>query len=37
LARALERQGPSLLDIDMNVLAPIRLPLPAHQRSQKEQ
>lgn len=37
LARALERQGPSLLDIDMSVLAPIRLPLPAHQRSQKEQ
>lgn len=37
LARALERQGPSLLDIDMNVLAPIQLPLPAHQRSQKEQ
>jgi acetolactate synthase-1/2/3 large subunit len=37
LARALERQGPTLLDIDMNVLAPIRLPLPAHQRSQKEQ
>lgn len=37
LARALERQGPSLLDIDMNVLVPIRLPLPAHQRSQKEQ
>ena len=36
LARALERQGPSLLDIDMSVLAPIRLPLPAHQRSQKE-
>jgi len=37
LTRALERQGPSLLDIDMNVLAPIHLPLPAHQRSQKEQ
>jgi acetolactate synthase-1/2/3 large subunit len=37
LARALERRGPSLLDIDMNFLAPIHLPLPAHQRSQKEQ
>jgi len=37
LTRALERQGPSLLDIDMNVLTPIHLPLPAHQRSQKEQ
>ena len=37
LARALERNGPSLLDIDMSFLAPIQLPLPAHQRARKEQ
>ena len=37
LARALERKGPSLLDIDMSFLAPIQLPLPAHQRARKEQ
>ena len=37
LARALERQGPSVLDIDMDFLAPIHLPLPAHQRARKEE
>ena len=37
LGRALERKGPSLLDIDMSFLAPIQLPLPAHQRARKEQ
>ncbi len=36
LARALERQGPTLLDIDMSVLAPIELPLPAHQRTKQD-
>lgn len=37
LARALEREGPSVLDINMDFLAPIRLTLPAHQRSRKEE
>ena len=32
LQRALDRSGPTLLDIDMELLAPIQLPLPAHQR-----
>ena len=36
LARALERQGPTLLDIDMSFLAPIELPLPAHQRAKQD-
>ena len=36
LARALERQGPTLLDIDMSLLAPIELPLPAHQRAKQD-
>jgi acetolactate synthase-1/2/3 large subunit len=36
LARALDRQGPTLLDIDMDFLAPIQLPLPAHQRGKED-
>ena len=31
-ARALARPGPTLLDIDLDSLAPMRFPLPAHQR-----
>ncbi|MFN0090849.1 MAG: thiamine pyrophosphate-binding protein [Acidimicrobiales bacterium] len=31
-ARALERPGPTLLDIDQESLAPLSFPLPAHQR-----
>ena len=30
--RALARPGPTLLDIDLDSLAPMRFPLPAHQR-----
>ncbi|MDH4146884.1 MAG: thiamine pyrophosphate-binding protein [Acidimicrobiia bacterium] len=30
--RAVERDGPTLLDIDMEALAPISFPLPPHQR-----
>ena len=36
LQRALDRSGPTLLDIDMEFLAPIRLPLPAHQRARDD-
>lgn len=36
LQRALDRSGPSLLDIDMEFLAPIQLPLPAHQRARDD-
>ena len=36
LARALDRQGPTVLDIDMEFLAPIQLPLPAHQRGKDD-
>ena len=36
LQRALDRSGPTLLDIDMELLAPIQLPLPAHQRSRDD-
>jgi acetolactate synthase-1/2/3 large subunit len=31
-ARALDRPGPTLLDIDLDSLAPMHFPLPAHQR-----
>src|SRR5690606_2963519 len=31
-SRALGRPGPALLDIDLDALAPLRFPLPAHQR-----
>jgi acetolactate synthase I/II/III large subunit len=31
-ARALARPGPTLLDIDLGSLAPMRFPIPAHQR-----
>lgn len=31
-ARALDHDGPALLDIDMGALAPMHFPLPAHQR-----
>jgi acetolactate synthase-1/2/3 large subunit len=30
--RALDRPGPTLLDIDLDSLAPMHFPLPAHQR-----
>lgn len=30
--RALDRPGPTLLDIDLDALSPLRFPLPAHQR-----
>ncbi len=36
LQRALDRSGPTLLDIDMELLAPIQLPLPAHQRARDD-
>lgn len=36
LQRALDRSGPTLLDIDMEFLAPIQLPLPAHQRARDD-
>ena len=36
LARALARSGPSVIEIDMDFLAPIELPLPAHQRARRE-
>ena len=36
LERALGRSGPTLLDIDMDFLAPIQLPLPAHQRARDD-
>ena len=36
LQRALDRSGPTLLDIDMEFLAPIQLPLPAHQRARND-
>ena len=36
LQRALDRPGPTLLDIDMEFLAPIQLPLPAHQRARDD-
>jgi len=36
LQRALQRPGPTVLDIDMDFLAPIKLPLPAHQRARKD-
>lgn len=36
LARALARSGPSVIEIDMDFLAPIDLPLPAHQRARRE-
>ncbi|MEZ5233005.1 MAG: thiamine pyrophosphate-binding protein [Acidimicrobiia bacterium] len=31
-ARAVDRDGPTLLDIDMAALAPLQFPLPAHQQ-----
>jgi acetolactate synthase-1/2/3 large subunit len=31
-SRALDRDGPTLLDIDQEALAPMRFPLPAHQQ-----
>lgn len=36
LARALARSGPSVIEIDMDFLSPIELPLPAHQRARRE-
>ena len=36
LQRALDRSGPTLLDIGMEFLAPIQLPLPAHQRARDD-
>ncbi len=30
--RAVERRGPTLLDVDLTALAPMRFPLPAHQQ-----
>ena len=36
LQRALDRSGPTLLDIDMEFLAPIQLPLPDHQRARDD-
>jgi acetolactate synthase-1/2/3 large subunit len=31
-AEALDRPGPTLLDIDLSALAPMQFPIPAHQR-----
>ena len=36
LAQALARSGPSVIEIDMDFLSPIELPLPAHQRARRE-
>jgi len=34
--RALNRSGPTLLDIDQTVMVPITFPLPAHQRRKSD-
>jgi acetolactate synthase-1/2/3 large subunit len=34
--RALDRDGPTLLDIDLGALAPMRFPLPAHQQRPRQ-